>query len=212
MAASFKDQIRCGTTCQRDSTPTESRFQVESYEDVTVALPLELDPKAQRVFAYLPVRSVGFKFAIQAPFHLTASRADLHRSPENLRRRNCVAKAFIKACAWDEFLFKFNGIHLFYQSTVLLMSTSKGLKPFHPKALFNPFHGPFHLNSGSNRFGECPKTGTASFDCASRALDYLGTEPAELFWLPVRQQILEDLRNLVGGPRFRAVSSLKACA
>lgn len=136
MAASFKDQIRCGTTCQRDSTPTESRFQVESYEDVTVALPLELDPKAQRVFAYLPVRSVGFKFAIQAPFHLTASRADLHRSPENLRRRNCVAKAFIKACAWDEFLFKFNGIHLFYQSTVLLMSTSKGLKPFHPKALF----------------------------------------------------------------------------
>lgn len=34
----------------------------------------------------------------KAPFHLTASRADLHRSPENLRRRNAVAPAFIKAC------------------------------------------------------------------------------------------------------------------
>lgn len=31
---------------------------------------------------------------------------------------------------------------------------------------------------------------------ASRALEYLGTEPAEPFWMPVRQHILEELRNL----------------
>lgn len=35
-----------------------------------------------------------------------------------------------------------------------------------------------------------------SFEVASRALEYLGTEPAEPFWMPVRQHILEELRNL----------------
>lgn len=101
--------LRTSTSCQvfkkeehsygLESEQTTS-FEVNSHEDVVVALPLVLDanPPPQRVFAFLPVRSVGFRFAIQAPFHLTASRADLHRSPENLRRRNAIAPAFIKAC------------------------------------------------------------------------------------------------------------------
>lgn len=138
--------LRTSTSCQvfkkeehsygLESEQTTS-FEVNSHEDVVVALPLVLDanPPPQRVFAFLPVRSVGFRFAIQAPFHLTASRADLHRSPENLRRRNAIAPAFIKACQ-------------------------------------------------------------QKFDIASHALEYLGTEPAEPFWMPVRQHILEELRNL----------------
>jgi len=44
-----------------------SQFQVKSHEDVVVALPLLPDaPPSQRVFAFLPVRSVGFRFAVQA--------------------------------------------------------------------------------------------------------------------------------------------------
>eukprot|EP00931_Biecheleriopsis_adriatica_P054650 TRINITY_DN32182_c0_g1_i1.p1 TRINITY_DN32182_c0_g1~~TRINITY_DN32182_c0_g1_i1.p1 ORF type:complete len:1896 (+),score=393.74 TRINITY_DN32182_c0_g1_i1:177-5690(+) len=114
---------------------TETQFEVFSHEDVSVALPLLSELQPQRVFAFLPVRSVGFRFAIQAPFHLTASRADLHRSPENLRRRNAVAPAFIGACR------------------------------------------------------ACP-------DTAARALEYLGMEPAEAFWVPVREQIVEGLKDL----------------
>lgn len=30
-------------------------------------------------------------------------------------------------------------------------------------------------------------------DLASHALEYLGTEPTEPFWMPVRQHILEEL-------------------
>ena len=98
--------LRSSTTCKvyelKDGTSHLSNeqqisFEVNQHEDVMVALPLLPEPPPQRVFAFLPVRSIGFRFAIQAPFHLTASRADLHRSPENLRRRNAIAPAFIKA-------------------------------------------------------------------------------------------------------------------
>lgn len=112
-----------------------TRFQISSHEDVLVALPKVEEPPPQRVFAFLPVRSVGFRFAIQAPFHLTASRADLHRSPENLRRRNAVAPAFIKACQ-------------------------------------------------------------ANSELAAQAVEFLGTEPADHFWLPIRQSLVEALQNL----------------
>ncbi|CAE7321472.1 NOV [Symbiodinium microadriaticum] len=118
-----------------------TRFQISSHEDVLVALPKVEEPPPQRVFAFLPVRSVGFRFAIQAPFHLTASRADLHRSPENLRRRNAVAPAFIKACQ-------------------------------------------------------------ANSELAAQAVEFLGTEPADHFWLPIRQSIVEALQNLA---RLQAV-------
>lgn len=43
------------------------------------------------------------------------------------------------------------------------------------------------------------------FDIASHALEYLGTEPAEPFWMPVRQHILEELRNLVQYSEFAEV-------
>ena len=33
-------------------------------------------------------------------------------------------------------------------------------------------------------------------DLASHALEYLGTEPTEPFWMPVRQHILEELLGL----------------
>eukprot|EP00930_Biecheleria_cincta_P023326 TRINITY_DN16877_c0_g1_i2.p1 TRINITY_DN16877_c0_g1~~TRINITY_DN16877_c0_g1_i2.p1 ORF type:complete len:1975 (+),score=405.78 TRINITY_DN16877_c0_g1_i2:265-6189(+) len=118
----------------RMTSRQETKFTVYSHQDVSVALPFVEEPQPQRVFAFLPVRSVGFRFAVQAPFHLTASRADLHRSSDNLRRRDAVAPAFIGALRC------------------------------------NP-------------------------EIAAHALRYLGTEPAEAFWLSVRQNILQELQG-----------------
>lgn len=72
---------------------------------------------------------------MHAPFHLTASRADLHRSPENTQRRDAIAPAFLHGCQ-------------------------------------------------------------ANQEVAANALKYLGTEPAEPFWLPVRAAILAGLRSV----------------
>ena len=61
--------------------------------------PIEVPLKDLLFLHFIPVSPGVFpKRKPEAPFHLTASRADLHRSPENLRRRNAVAPAFIKAC------------------------------------------------------------------------------------------------------------------
>eukprot|EP00931_Biecheleriopsis_adriatica_P088085 TRINITY_DN62472_c0_g1_i1.p1 TRINITY_DN62472_c0_g1~~TRINITY_DN62472_c0_g1_i1.p1 ORF type:complete len:1724 (+),score=351.69 TRINITY_DN62472_c0_g1_i1:677-5173(+) len=116
----------------------EVDFEVATSGQVMVALPIvqsEAEPPPQRIFAFLPVRPVGFRFAVHAPFELIASRGDLHRSPSNACLRDSVGPAFLAAC----------------QS--------------------NP-------------------------DVASRALQYLGDEPADPFWLRVRCSILEGLRNV----------------
>ncbi|CAE8595377.1 unnamed protein product [Polarella glacialis] len=76
----------------------EVEFEVCAQDGVVVALPLVEDPVPQRVFAFLPVRPVGFRFAAHAPFHLTASRDDLHRSAANSRLRDAIAPAFLQAC------------------------------------------------------------------------------------------------------------------
>ncbi len=41
-------------------------FHLETTPKVVVALPLVPEPPSQRIFAFLPVRSVGFRFAVQA--------------------------------------------------------------------------------------------------------------------------------------------------
>jgi len=87
-----------------DEQSTTTSFEVRALDDVVVAFPIVEEPPAQRVFAVLPVRAAGFNFAVNAPFELTASRADLHRSPENLRRRGIVARAFLCACRNSEFV------------------------------------------------------------------------------------------------------------
>jgi len=113
----------------------ETHFEVCRQGDVTVAVPLEDEPPSQRVFAFLPVRCVGFRFAVHAPFHLTASRTDLHRSLINTQFRNAIAPAFLSACQANE-------------------------------------------------------------DVAVSALKFLGTEPTEVFWLPVRTAILSGLQGI----------------
>jgi hypothetical protein len=136
--------VRTTTVCSRTSpggvdgdvcARSETCFEISTHEEVTVALPLVEEPSPQRIYAFLPVRSVGFRFAVHAPFHLTASRADLHRSTENARRRNAVAPAFLKACQANE-------------------------------------------------------------EVAAKALHFLGTEPAEPFWLSVHASILAGLQGV----------------
>ncbi|CAE8612650.1 unnamed protein product [Polarella glacialis] len=114
---------------------TQMPFEVSKQEDVTVAFQLAPEPVPQRIFAFLPVRAVGFRFAAHAPFELTASRAELHMSSENLRRRGLIAAAFLQACR-------------------------------------------------------------SSADVGARALEYLGSEPIESFWLPVRASILAGLEQV----------------
>jgi hypothetical protein len=47
------------------------------------------------IFTFLPVRCVGFHFAVHAPFDLTASRGDLHYdSARNVRLRDSIPIAF----------------------------------------------------------------------------------------------------------------------
>jgi len=147
--AVVEDGRRTATVCQRTHMPrdvnkvaeaeseevTETLFECCTHEDVTVALPVMEEPPPYKVFAFLPVRPVGFHFAVNAPFHLTASRADLHSSIENLRRRDAIACAFLRACQANE-------------------------------------------------------------DMAPLALKYLGSEPCEPFWLPVRTSILEGLKAI----------------
>eukprot|EP00930_Biecheleria_cincta_P069091 TRINITY_DN56876_c0_g1_i1.p1 TRINITY_DN56876_c0_g1~~TRINITY_DN56876_c0_g1_i1.p1 ORF type:complete len:1766 (+),score=256.00 TRINITY_DN56876_c0_g1_i1:125-5422(+) len=114
---------------------TEIRYAIHSHEGSLVAFPLVEEPLPQKVFAFLPVRPVGFRFAVHAPFTLTASRTDVHRSPENASLRSGVANAFLRACKSSE-------------------------------------------------------------EVASRALKYLGNEPAEPFWLAVRSNILTGLQTV----------------
>lgn len=70
---------------------------------VILAFPLNEDGTARAdtthpVFAYLPVRDVGFKFVLQADFLLSSSREDIHKnSPWNIRIRDAIANAFVSA-------------------------------------------------------------------------------------------------------------------
>jgi len=123
------------TGCTVEDFAVQTQFEVRSLRGVTVAFPLVLEPPPQRLFAVLPVRAVGFHFAVQAPFHLTASRAELHRSPVNVQLRNAVAPAFLEACK-------------------------------------------------------------ATSQIANQALKYLGTEPTDVFWIPVRTEILASLQGI----------------
>eukprot|EP00928_Gymnodinium_smaydae_P024243 TRINITY_DN19678_c0_g2_i2.p1 TRINITY_DN19678_c0_g2~~TRINITY_DN19678_c0_g2_i2.p1 ORF type:complete len:1842 (-),score=367.51 TRINITY_DN19678_c0_g2_i2:61-4833(-) len=77
---------------------SKTDFEISKNDDVTVALPLVDEPPPQRIFAVLPVRAVGMHFAVNAPFHLTTSRSDLHHSARNAERRNAIAPAFLAAC------------------------------------------------------------------------------------------------------------------
>ena len=52
----------------------------------------------QKVFAFLPTRSYGFKFLIQADFLVPANREDIHKDPLwNQWLRNNIAAAFLSA-------------------------------------------------------------------------------------------------------------------
>jgi hypothetical protein len=74
-----------------------------SETQLILAFPLNDDGTARAesthpVFAYLPVRDVGFRFVLQADFLLSSSREDIHKnSPWNIRLRDAVAEAFVSA-------------------------------------------------------------------------------------------------------------------
>lgn len=71
--------------------------------EIVLGFPLKPDGSAetsttQNIFAFLPVRSYGFKFIIQADFLVPPSREDIHKDKSwNLWLRDNVATVFLKA-------------------------------------------------------------------------------------------------------------------
>lgn len=74
--------------------------------EIVLAFPLRSDgsadtSKKQNIFAYLPIRSFGFKFIIQADFLMPPSRQDIHKDESdkswNKWLRDNIASLFLKA-------------------------------------------------------------------------------------------------------------------
>ncbi|MGC8886386.1 MAG: sacsin N-terminal ATP-binding-like domain-containing protein [Verrucomicrobiia bacterium] len=80
----------------------EKRKGVEETE-LILAFPLKQDGSAdtisiQNVFAYLPIRTYGFKFVIQADFLVPANREDIHKDKQwNEWLRDNIASVFLMA-------------------------------------------------------------------------------------------------------------------
>ncbi|KAF2145105.1 uncharacterized protein K452DRAFT_343652 [Aplosporella prunicola CBS 121167] len=96
-----------------DDMPLEERRPGISNTKILLAFPMSEanEPllEEQEVFAFLPIRSYGFKFLIQAYFLLVASREDIDRSKKwNNRLLAGIVDAFVQAVG------SFHGTHLRY--------------------------------------------------------------------------------------------------
>lgn len=96
--------VRVSVDLSMDKVPDEKRPDI-STSPVVLAFPVDAsgaaDPQpASQVFAFLPIRQVGFKFSIQADFILSSSRADIltDRAWNKLLREG-IAVAFRVAIA-----------------------------------------------------------------------------------------------------------------
>jgi hypothetical protein len=94
--------VRVSDVIPMHGAEDDKRPNVETSE-VVLAFPVApngvASPQAtSQVFAFLPIRRVGFKFAIQADFILSASREDIHTDRSwNKRLRDSIAKVFVRA-------------------------------------------------------------------------------------------------------------------
>lgn len=94
--------VRVASDISMEGTPDEKRPGIVT-SPVLLAFPVDTgglaDPQpTSQVFAFLPVRPVGFKFAIQADFILSSSREDiLTDRPWNIHLRDSIAVAFKSA-------------------------------------------------------------------------------------------------------------------
>ncbi|XRM42034.1 hypothetical protein ABZX51_005272 [Aspergillus tubingensis] len=111
----------------RTYTDEEERTLAYSRADIILAFPVSQDSvpviKPQDVFAFLPVRSMGFTFLIHSDFVTDASRQDIIRSSaRNRKLRTEIANAFntgiLEMCkhpalryTWMRYLPKRNGHH-----------------------------------------------------------------------------------------------------
>ncbi|KAH9997392.1 hypothetical protein F4779DRAFT_606565 [Xylariaceae sp. FL0662B] len=99
----------------RTYTETEEAARVWSTSQVVLAFPVdeESEPviKSQDIFAFLPIRTMGFKFLIQADFATQANRQDIvTTSSRNIALIEGLAEAFIAAmqqlCTDDHLQYK----------------------------------------------------------------------------------------------------------
>ncbi|KEY68188.1 hypothetical protein S7711_09101 [Stachybotrys chartarum IBT 7711] len=83
-------------------SPAEEATKSYSRSEIVLAFPItpDLVPiiEAQKVFAFLPLRQMGFNFLIQADFVTQANREDIVTSSiRNIGLRRCLVAAMIKA-------------------------------------------------------------------------------------------------------------------
>ncbi len=94
--------VRVASDVLMEATPDEKRPGIVT-SPVLLAFPIDAagaaDPQpTSQVFAFLPVRQVGFRFSIQADFILSSSREDiLTDRPWNIHLRDSIAVTFTSA-------------------------------------------------------------------------------------------------------------------
>ncbi|KAL6365750.1 hypothetical protein LRP88_00325 [Fusarium phalaenopsidis] len=80
--------------------PYEPKREGITQSEILLAFPVHDTPSlstAHQVYAFLPIRSYGFNFLIQADFLLTPNREDLNSSSWNKTLRDSIPKAFVAA-------------------------------------------------------------------------------------------------------------------
>ncbi|KAH7258717.1 hypothetical protein B0J15DRAFT_396321 [Fusarium solani] len=80
--------------------PYEPKREGITQSEILLAFPVHDTPSlptAHQVYAFLPIRSYGFNFLIQADFLLTPNREDLNSSSWNKTLRNSIPNAFVAA-------------------------------------------------------------------------------------------------------------------
>ncbi|KAM6519042.1 hypothetical protein FALCPG4_012696 [Fusarium falciforme] len=80
--------------------PYEPKREGITQSEILLAFPVQDTPSlptAHQVYAFLPIRSYGFNFLIQADFLLTPNREDLNNSSWNKTLHDSIPKAFVAA-------------------------------------------------------------------------------------------------------------------
>ncbi|UPX11197.1 uncharacterized protein EKO05_0001817 [Ascochyta rabiei] len=117
------------------SVPQEAKRKNWTETKITIAFPLPSEEgkpalKPHHVYAFLPIRSYGFRFLIQADFILTASREDIESTlPWNVSIRDALSEAFVSS------MLHFNQGALKYVWPFYLPSLSTAISGFFEPAI-----------------------------------------------------------------------------
>ncbi|KFA71989.1 hypothetical protein S40288_08084 [Stachybotrys chartarum IBT 40288] len=155
-------------------SPAEEATKSYSRSEIVLAFPItpDLVPiiEAQKVFAFLPLRQMGFNFLIQADFVTQANREDIVTSSiRNIGLRRCLVAAMIKAIGQ---LCQSSGL----QWTWMRFMPTEGSyhwdpfwKPFISDIIHNLQHKPLLRTLETNQLGSISTLRRSPNDCVDSA-------------------------------------------